>query len=126
VEEVRASGVKVCVASQGKLAKTELTLTLTGLRDLFSADELFSAHTVARGKPHPDLFLHAARTMDADPSRCAVIEDTTVGVRAGLSAGMRVLWFAAAQDGEDTDLDGTAVERVLALPEVPVRLGLRA
>jgi HAD superfamily hydrolase (TIGR01509 family) len=125
VEEVRASGVKVCVASQGKLAKTELTLTLTGLRDLFCADELFSAHTVARGKPHPDLFLHAARTMDADPSRCAVIEDTTLGVRAGLSAGMRVLWFAAAQDGEDSELDGAAVERVFALPEVPVRLGLR-
>ena len=125
VEEVRASGVKVCVASQGKLAKTELTLTLTGLRDLFSADELFSAHTVSRGKPHPDLFLHAARTMDADPSRCAVIEDTTLGVRAGLSAGMRVLWFAAAQDGEASDLDGQSVERVLALAEVPARLGLR-
>jgi HAD superfamily hydrolase (TIGR01509 family) len=126
VEDVRASGVKVCVASQGKLAKTELTLTLTGLRDLFSADELFSAHTVARGKPHPDLFLHAARTMDADPSRCAVVEDTTLGVSAGLSAGMRVLWFDAARDGEASDLDGQSVERVFALPEVPVRLGLRA
>jgi HAD superfamily hydrolase (TIGR01509 family) len=124
VEQVRASGVKVCVASQGKLAKTELTLTLTGLRDLFSDDELFSAHMVARGKPHPDLFLHAARTMDADPSHCVVIEDTPLGVRAGLSAGMRVLWFADAQDGEDSDLDGQTVERIFALPEVPGRLGL--
>jgi HAD superfamily hydrolase (TIGR01509 family) len=125
VEQVRAAGAKVCVASQGKLAKTELTLALTGLRDLFSEHELFSAHTVARGKPHPDLFLHAARTMHADPTRCAVIEDTTLGVRAGLSAGMRVLWFADAQDGEGSDLDGQTVERVFALTEVPARLGLR-
>ena len=125
VSQVRASGAKVCVASQGKLAKTELTLTLTGLRDLFSADELFSAHSVPHGKPHPDLFLHAARTMDVDPSRCAVIEDTTLGVRAGLSAGMRVLWFDAARDGDEADLAGQTVERVYALPEVPVRLGLR-
>jgi HAD superfamily hydrolase (TIGR01509 family) len=126
VSQVRASGAKVCVASQGKLAKTELTLTLTGLRDLFCAEELFSAHSVARGKPDPDLFLHAAATMDTDPSRCAVIEDTTLGVRAGLSAGMRVLWFDAAREGSDADFDGRTVERIFALSEVPVCLGLRS
>ena len=52
VQQVRAAGAKVCVASQGKLAKTELTLTLTGLRDLFSADdELFSAHSSPAASP---------------------------------------------------------------------------
>jgi HAD superfamily hydrolase (TIGR01509 family) len=125
VERVRSAGVKVCVASQGKLSKTDLTLTLTGLRDLFADDELFSAHTVARGKPHPDLFLHAARTMHTDPSRCAVIEDTTLGVRAGLSAGMRVLWFAAPDGHEGADGQAPAVERIAALSELPARLGLR-
>ena len=57
--QVRAAGVKACVASQGKVSKTDLTLSLTGLRDLFDEHELFSAHTVPRGKPHPDLLLHA-------------------------------------------------------------------
>ncbi len=122
VQQVRAAGCRVCVASQGKLSKTELTLGLTGLRDLFANDELFSAHTVARGKPHPDLFLHAAATLGADPSACVVIEDTPLGVRAALSAGMRVLWYAADADGER--VDGIEVPRIAALIEVPEHLGL--
>lgn len=122
VQRVRGAGCKVCVASQGKLAKTELTLTLTGLRDLFADDELFSAHSVARGKPHPDLFLHAAETMASDPSACAVVEDTSLGVRAALRAGMRPLWYAAAADGDQ--LDDAEVERVYDLADVPERLGI--
>jgi beta-phosphoglucomutase-like phosphatase (HAD superfamily) len=65
VREVRALGFDVCVASQGKLSKTELTLRLTGLRDLFGPDALFSSHTVGRGKPAPDLFLLAAAAFHA-------------------------------------------------------------
>jgi len=61
VAVVKTAGVAVCVASQGKRSKTELTLGLTGLRSLFGEDAVFSAHSVARGKPHPDLFLHATR-----------------------------------------------------------------
>jgi beta-phosphoglucomutase-like phosphatase (HAD superfamily) len=67
VERIIAAGASVCVASQGKRVKTDLTLTLTGLRDLFGADALFSADDVERGKPHPDLFLHAATRIR---SRC--------------------------------------------------------
>ncbi|GAA2920791.1 hypothetical protein GCM10020221_16210 [Streptomyces thioluteus] len=44
---------------------------------------------MARGKPAPDLFLHAARTMGVEPSRCAVVEDSRYGVRAARAAGMR-------------------------------------
>jgi HAD superfamily hydrolase (TIGR01509 family) len=91
VKRVSAAGVKVCVASQGKLEKTRLTLGLTGLRDLFGRDALFSAYSVSRGKPHPDLFRHAAATMNAKPSRCAVVEDSPSGVAAAVSAGMRAL-----------------------------------
>ncbi|MEO8967242.1 MAG: HAD-IA family hydrolase, partial [Solirubrobacteraceae bacterium] len=86
VAAVRAAGVAVCVASQGKRSKTELTLGLTGLRSLFGEDAVFSAHSVARGKPHPDLFLHAARAMNAAPDRTAVVEDTVVGVTAAVAA----------------------------------------
>ena len=123
VAHVRAAGCKACVASQGKRSKTELTLTLTGLRDLFADDELFSAHDVARGKPHPDLFLHAARSLHVPAAACAVIEDTSLGVRAALSAGMNVVWYAAQADGDT--LDGAQVTRVLTLSEAPARLGLR-
>jgi HAD superfamily hydrolase (TIGR01509 family) len=98
VERVRRAGVKACVASQGKLEKTRLSLQLTGLRGLFADDELFSAESVARGKPHPDLFLHAASVMRAQPARCTVVEDTPSGVSAAVAAGMRVLGYAADSD----------------------------
>lgn len=61
VKRITAAGIAVCVASQGKLAKTRLSLTLTGLDHLFPETVRFSAYSVAHGKPAPDLFLHAAR-----------------------------------------------------------------
>ena len=48
VERISAAGVAVCVASQGKLEKTQLSLSLTGLRDLFGRDALFTAYAVPR------------------------------------------------------------------------------
>jgi HAD superfamily hydrolase (TIGR01509 family) len=122
VERVRDAGVAICVASQGKLEKTELTLGLTGLRDLFAPDALFSAASVPRGKPHPDLFLHAARTMGAEPARCAVVEDTTLGVTAAVSAGMRALGYVA--DSDEESLREAGAEVFGSLEEVPALLGL--
>lgn len=98
VRRVKAAGVAVCVASQGKLAKTRLSLKLTKLDDLFPDDVLFSAYSVPRGKPHPDLFLHASQAMAAEPTRCAVIEDTPSGVTAAVAAGMRAFGYAADSD----------------------------
>ena len=75
-EALRHAGVAVCVASQGKIEKTQLSLALTGLRGLFAEKALFSAREVLRGAPQPDLFLHAARVMGVAPARCTVVEDS--------------------------------------------------
>jgi HAD superfamily hydrolase (TIGR01509 family) len=123
VEHVTAAGLQTCVASQGKLEKTRLSLELTGLRHLFAEHSLFSAHSVARGKPHPDLFLHAARTMGARPADCVVIEDTPSGVTAAVSAGMRAVGYAA--DGDETALRRAGAEIVHSLHPIPLLLGLR-
>ncbi len=98
VERCLAAGFDVCVASQGSLAKTARSLALTGLEHLFAPSVRFSAEQVERGKPYPDLFLYAARTMGAASARCTVIEDTPSGVTAGVRAGMRVLGYAADAD----------------------------
>jgi HAD superfamily hydrolase (TIGR01509 family) len=98
IQGLARADVAVCVASQGKLSKTELSLELTRLRHLFAAHSLFSAYEVPRGKPHPDLFLHAAHTMGTPPKECVVVEDTPSGVRAAVAAGMRVLGYAADSD----------------------------
>ena len=122
VTVVREAGVGVCVASQGKRSKTELSLTLCGLRSLFGPDAVFSAHSVSRGKPHPDLFLHAAAAMGAPPERTAVVEDTTIGVRAAVAAGMRAFGYAA--DSDPAQLASAGAKVIDRLAELPERLGL--
>jgi HAD superfamily hydrolase (TIGR01509 family) len=122
VQQVKDAGVPVCVASQGSLEKTRLTLGLTGLRSLFPARALFSGQLVPRGKPHPDLFLHAAASMRARPSRCAVVEDTISGVTAAVAAGMRAIGYAA--DSDETALRQAGAEIIHDLSQVPIRLAI--
>ena len=81
-----------CVASSSQPERIELSLDLTGLLPKF-AGNIFSSTMVARGKPEPDLFLHAADVMGVEPSRCVVVEDSPAGVIAAKAAGMRVLAF---------------------------------
>lgn len=87
------AGIPVCVASQGGPEITRQKLRAAGLSRFFSDAAIFSAHEVGRGKPHPDLFLHAAVAMGVAPELCTVIEDTPRGVTAGLRAGMQVFEF---------------------------------
>ena len=100
--------VPVCVASSGQLVKMRTTLHLTGLLHHFE-DRLFSAAEMARGKPHPDIFLHAAETLGADPGACAVIEDSPVGVQAGIAAGMTVFGYAALTNAGQLSAAGAHV-----------------
>jgi HAD superfamily hydrolase (TIGR01509 family) len=91
-EAVLAVGGRRCVASSTSLAPLRRNLTIAGLIDLFDP-HIFSASQVARGKPHPDVFLHAAAAMGATPERCLVIEDSVPGVLAARAAGMEVVGF---------------------------------
>ena len=88
----------VCVASSGDLLKMRTTLTLAGLIVRFEG-RMFSALDVPRGKPAPDLFLHAAETLGASPARTAVVEDSPVGIHAARAAGMTPFGYAARTDG---------------------------
>ncbi|NIX76713.1 HAD family hydrolase [Microvirga terricola] len=80
-----------CVASSSTPDRIALSLRITGLDDLFQS--VFSAVEVKRGKPAPDLFLHAAARMNAHPQECIVIEDSPAGVTGARAAGMRVIGF---------------------------------
>jgi HAD superfamily hydrolase (TIGR01509 family) len=83
----------VCVASSGSHEKMRHTLGVTGLYDRFTG-HIFSSTEVSRGKPAPDLFLHAARQMGIDPAACAVVEDSYPGVQAARAAGMHAFGYA--------------------------------
>ena len=105
-----------CVASSGSHEKMRLTLGLTGLRERF-AGRIFSADEVARGKPAPDLFLHAAASMGAAPERCVVVEDSPAGVTAAVAAGMRALGYAGG--GEAEPLRRGGAETFAAMTDLP-------
>lgn len=80
-----------CVASSSLPERIALSLRVTGLSDLF--EHVFSSIEVPRGKPAPDLFLHAAARMNTPPRDCLVIEDSVAGVQAARAAGMYVIGF---------------------------------
>lgn len=94
VETVRAASIPYCVASSARVGKMHITLGATGLLPLFE-HAMFSSTMVARGKPFPDLFLHAAKTMGFAAPDCIVIEDSVAGTQAGRVAGMTVYSYCA-------------------------------
>lgn len=80
-----------CVASGSTHERLQLSLSVTNLLPYFS--HIFSATDVARGKPQPDLFLHAAAQLGYKPDACVVIEDSYAGLQAALAAQMPVLLY---------------------------------
>jgi HAD superfamily hydrolase (TIGR01509 family) len=91
-EALAELGARVCVASSSSIERIRASLRIVGYSGLFEPN-VFSAAEVARGKPDPDLFLHAADRMGAQPGDCLVIEDSLPGVAAAARAGMAVFGF---------------------------------
>lgn len=95
VEFIRSLGARpIAIASSSGHARLELCLELVGLTDRF-AGRVCSAAEMERGKPFPDVFLHAAKTLSADPHDCIVVEDGTHGIAAAIAAGMTPLGLTA-------------------------------
>lgn len=84
---------QMCVASGSPLNRVLLCLELAKIDGCFNANTVFTRELVNRGKPAPDLFLHAAEKMNIDESRCIVVEDSVAGIEAALAANMRVIAF---------------------------------
>lgn len=116
-----------CVASQSTPERIELSLRLTGLASHFEpiSQRCFSAMQVPRGKPHPDLFLHAAKSMGFAPADCLVIEDSPTGVTAGLRAGMQVLGYAGPGGGKAEALQAAGAEVCDSMEAIAARLGIQ-
>ena len=89
---------RIAVASGADRFKVEMMLKQVGLIEFFEG-RIFSGHEMPRSKPHPDVYLAAAAHLQMDPARCLVIEDTTVGITAGVAAGATV--WAYAPPGAD-------------------------
>jgi len=109
--------IPYCIASNGPHAKMRKTLGITSLLPRFEG-RMFSSADVARVKPYPDLFLHAARHFAVSPAACLVIEDSASGIAAALAAGMSVYGFSGR--APDRRLRAAGAHRVFhSMPELP-------
>ncbi|MBV8429473.1 MAG: HAD-IA family hydrolase [Hyphomicrobiales bacterium] len=116
-EAILSGPLPRCVASSSLPDRIFASLAVTKLDDLFAENARFSTALVAKGKPAPDIFLHAARQMGERPRSCVVIEDSVPGVQGAVAAGMRVIGFiggrhCAHDHGER--LEAAGAHRVIA------------
>lgn len=114
----------LAVASSSNRQVIDRVLEMAGLEDTFEAT--VSSEEVARGKPHPDVYLEAARRLGRSPRRLLAVEDSANGLRSALSAGMTVVAVPNAAYPPPTEvlqrsalvlegLDGLTVEAVEAI-----------
>ena len=81
--------VPMAVVSNGQRVNVQGSLEIVGLHDLF--DTIVTIEDVQRGKPHPDIYVVAAKQLSTAPNRCFVLEDTDEGLQAAQAAGMATL-----------------------------------
>jgi HAD superfamily hydrolase (TIGR01509 family) len=82
-----------CVASSSAMERIVLSLNITGVDKHFPSGRIFNSAMVKRGKPAPDLFLHAAAECSVNPEACAVFEDSVYGVQGAIAAGMKAFGY---------------------------------
>ncbi|KWT63292.1 hydrolase [Streptomyces albus subsp. albus] len=117
--KLAADGTPYCVASSGSHERIRVGHRRTGLDQWFDDERIFSSQDVGKGKPAPDLFLHAAREMGVAPERCAVIEDSPLGVRAAVAAGMDVYGFTAMTPAAKLTAAGPVTGLFARMEELP-------
>ncbi len=115
LDEIRATGLKIGMASASKNALT--VVEALGVRHYF--DDIVDAATVARSKPHPEVFLRAAEALDVAPERCIGVEDAAAGITAIHAAGMYAVGVGPEATLHEADyrVDSTdllSLEQILA------------
>jgi len=123
-------GLPAAVVSNSRLVRVRSSLKRASLTEIFG-DRVFSAEQVARPKPYPDVYLHAAHTLGVAPERCIVVEDSVSGLNAARAAGMKTIAFVGASHIPDNYADALramGITRIMRkMDELPalVAAGLR-
>lgn len=97
LNELKQNKIITAVASSSSRFFIEAILDALRIREYFAV--ILSGEEVQRGKPYPDIFLKTAEMLRVSPQECVVIEDSTNGVKAALSAGMKCIGYANLNSG---------------------------
>jgi len=88
--------IKKCIATNSSRYELEHVFKYTNIQNYFEPQNIFTVDLVENGKPNPELFLLATKTMGANPNRSVVIEDSITGVTAAVAAGIDVIGLTVA------------------------------
>jgi beta-phosphoglucomutase family hydrolase len=99
LEQARAQGILMAVASAAPPDNIPFILDELDLRRYFTV--VVNGHEVQQGKPHPEIFLKAARTLDVEPASCLVFEDALSGIEAARRAGMDAVMLCTTIDAQE-------------------------
>ena len=118
LDRLRRAAVPCAIASSTHRQNITATLDALGLAGRFAA--IVSAEDVIHGKPDPEIFLLAAKTIGAAPARCVVFEDAHVGIQAARAAGMKVVGVATTHPANTLQDADRVVKRLdrLSLQEL--------
>ncbi len=109
---------RIACASGADRFKVEMQLRQVGLAELF-AGRVFSGHEMPRSKPAPDVYLAAARHLNAPGERCLVIEDTSAGITAGVAAGATVWAYCPQPEAGAALLQAGAARLFSQMADLP-------
>ena len=107
LDQLDEAHLPYCVASSSSFERLGVAQDAVGFGGRFP--NLFSSEQVQHGKPAPDLFLFAAKSMDVDPARCLVIEDSPHGISAATAAGMTSIGFVGGSHLRGIEAEHTAL-----------------
>jgi HAD superfamily hydrolase (TIGR01509 family) len=110
---------RIAVASGADRYKVEMMLHKAELHHFFEG-RIFSGHEMPRSKPFPDVYLAAAAHLQVDPAQCLVLEDTTVGIAAGVAAGATVWAYAPPPAPTDVLMQAGAAHVFAHMSQLPV------
>jgi HAD superfamily hydrolase (TIGR01509 family) len=117
LEQLREMKLPLAVATSSVSASARPLLDRTGIRSLFSV--VITGDEVQQGKPHPDIYLRAAKKLGISPEACLVIEDSLAGIAAGKSANMRVAAIPDRRFVDPGEYDKEANYVLGSLSEIP-------
>lgn len=109
--KLKANKIKIAIGSSSKNAK--LILKQIGLIDLF--DVISDGNDIKRSKPHPEVFLIAAKRLGIEPTKCAVIEDASAGIEAAKKARMYAIGIGAAKNSKLCDLSVDNIAEIIEI-----------
>jgi beta-phosphoglucomutase len=109
IEELKAHGVQMVLASSASKATIGRVFTRFGLAPYFT--HTISGEDFAQSKPNPAIFLHAAELAETPVTECIVIEDSANGVAAAKAAGIYCVGYASPHSaGQDLRLADRVIQ----------------